>query len=157
MSDLTLNSGNHQSHSDYKLDLNAAHGITYSDVENSAINGLGIGNANFQQYISEPNMFDPSNAVAASYGSDIKGSDSNEKENCDAYLIFSNVNYLFQNLEPPNADLLMNMMVYPPSLSRFADAGGLTGSTPAEVSQVNSKSYNPEELPRQITLPNLIL
>ncbi|MCD7452763.1 hypothetical protein HAX54_018065 [Datura stramonium] len=112
MPGLMLNSGNHHSQSDYKLDLNVAYGKTYSgnimisvaDVENGAISGLGAANANFQQYIGESNMSNPSSAAATSYESDIEGSDSN-KRNCDAYLDSSNANYLFQNLGPSSADL----------------------------------------------------
>ncbi|MCD7466289.1 hypothetical protein HAX54_002852 [Datura stramonium] len=99
----------------YNMDVNADNVTTHSGstmmpdtyAGNATVNGLGASNATFQQYISEPNMSDPSNIVAALYESDIQESDSNEKENFDAYFDFSNMNYLFQNLElssanPPN-------------------------------------------------------
>ncbi|MCD7469241.1 hypothetical protein HAX54_008112 [Datura stramonium] len=73
---------------DYNLNVNVNNVTTYSCrkimfdtyAENATISGLGAANANFQQHICEPNMSDPRNIVAASYESDIEGSDSNEKE-----------------------------------------------------------------------------
>ncbi|KAG5620900.1 hypothetical protein H5410_006118 [Solanum commersonii] len=79
----------------YNLNVIADNVITYSSsammsdtyVENGTINGLGATNtnANSQQYVV--------------------GSNSNEMENSDAYLNFNNMDYLFQNLGPPNANL----------------------------------------------------
>ncbi|KAK4351427.1 hypothetical protein RND71_030740 [Anisodus tanguticus] len=68
-------------------------------------------NANFQQYIGEPNMSDPSNIIATSHASDVEESDSKKRENCDAYLNFNNTDCLFQNLGPPMLIHLMNMIV----------------------------------------------
>ncbi|MCD7460967.1 hypothetical protein HAX54_044922 [Datura stramonium] len=98
---------------DYNLNVNVENVTTYlgskmmSDtfVENMTINGLGATNTNFQQYIGEPNMSDLSHFLVASYESDFVGNDSNEKENCDAYFYFNNMNNLFQNLGPPSANL----------------------------------------------------
>lgn len=61
-------------------------------VGNAAINGSGVANADFQQYIGEPNMSDPSNIIAALYESDNEGSDANEKEKREAY--YNNTDYL---------------------------------------------------------------
>lgn len=68
---------------------------------NTTIDGLGAINTNFQQDSSKSNMPNPSNIVVASYASDVKESDSNEKENWDVYFDFGNIDYLSQNLEPP--------------------------------------------------------
>ncbi|XP_060171218.1 two-component response regulator ORR26-like [Lycium barbarum] len=110
---LAFSSGYHHNQNAYNLDLNAAHVTTYSgstimsdiDIGNATINELGTLNANFQQYIGEPNMSDPSNIVAASHVSDNQGSDSNERESYNAYLDFNNMNYLFQNFGPASANL----------------------------------------------------
>ncbi|MCE2055297.1 hypothetical protein HAX54_042366 [Datura stramonium] len=95
------------------LNVNMDNVTTYSGstmmsdayLGNVAINGLGAPNVNFWQYIGEPNMFDPSNIIAASYERDIIGRDSNEKKSCDAYFDFNNMNNLFQNIGPPSANL----------------------------------------------------
>ena len=44
-------------------------------------------------------MFFPSNIIETNK-SDIEGSDSNEKEDCDVHSNFNNIDYLFQNLGP---------------------------------------------------------
>ncbi|MCD7467500.1 hypothetical protein HAX54_004964 [Datura stramonium] len=98
---------------DYNMNVNTDNEITYSGStmisdnyhENMTINVFGAPNTNFQQYFGEPNMSDPSNIIAASYESDIVGSDSNEKENCDAYFNLNNMINLFQNLGHPSANL----------------------------------------------------
>ncbi|KAG5620893.1 hypothetical protein H5410_006111 [Solanum commersonii] len=76
-------------------------------VENVSINSLGATNKNVnsQQYVGEPNMSGPRKIVVASYGNYVEGSNSNENENSDTYLNFNNMDYLFQNLEPPSANL----------------------------------------------------
>ncbi|KAK4350070.1 hypothetical protein RND71_029383 [Anisodus tanguticus] len=51
------------------------------------------------------NKSNPSNIVAASDLNHIKGSDSNEKKNYDAYFDFNNIDDLFQNLELPSDNL----------------------------------------------------
>ncbi|MCD7467501.1 hypothetical protein HAX54_004965 [Datura stramonium] len=97
---------------DYNLNVNMDNVTTYSGstimfdtyIGNMTINGLGAPNANFQQYFGKPNMSDPNNIIAASYEGDIVGSDSNEKENCDAYFNLNNMINLFQNLGPPSAN-----------------------------------------------------
>ncbi|XP_055800325.1 uncharacterized protein LOC129869710 [Solanum dulcamara] len=43
--------------------------------------------------------------LSASYATDIEGSDSNKKKNCDVYLDFNNMDYLFHNNGPPNSNL----------------------------------------------------
>ncbi|XP_060202055.1 putative two-component response regulator ARR20 [Lycium barbarum] len=109
---LKSNSGDHHTQIG-SLDLNVAHVTTYSedtlvsdtDIGNATINELGEAKANFQQYIGEPNMSNPSNIIAASHVSDTEGSDSNERENCDAYFDFDNMDNLFQNLGPPSPNL----------------------------------------------------
>ncbi|XP_060174309.1 uncharacterized protein LOC132604987 [Lycium barbarum] len=110
---LAFNIEDHHTQNDYNLDLNVAHVATYSgsttmsgtSIRNATINELGAVNANFQQYIGEANMSNSNNIIAASHASDIEGSDSNERENCDAYFDFNNMGYLFQNLVPPSANL----------------------------------------------------
>ncbi|XP_055814069.1 putative two-component response regulator ARR13 [Solanum dulcamara] len=65
--------------SNYNLNVNLDNVTTYSSsanmpdayVGNVTINELGPENSNFQQHIGEPNMFDPSTIVAASYESHI--------------------------------------------------------------------------------------
>ncbi|XP_055808315.1 two-component response regulator ORR26-like [Solanum dulcamara] len=97
----------------YNLNVNANNVNTYPgsttisgiDVGNATRNGLGTINSSFQQYIDEPNMSFPSNIIATTYKSDIEGSDSNEKEDCDAYFNFNSMSYLFQNLGPPGANI----------------------------------------------------
>ncbi|XP_060174425.1 uncharacterized protein LOC132605226 [Lycium barbarum] len=97
----------------YDLDLNVPYVTTTSDsvtmsdadIENATSNELGATNPSFQLYIGETNMFDLSNIIAASHASDTEGSYSNERENYDAYLDSKNMDYIFQNLEPPGADL----------------------------------------------------
>ncbi|KAH0696356.1 hypothetical protein KY290_013723 [Solanum tuberosum] len=76
-------------------------------VENGTINGLGATNtnANSQQYVGEPIMSGARNIFVASYENYVIGSNSSEKENSDAYLNFNNMDYLFQNLGPLNANL----------------------------------------------------
>ncbi|KAK6796578.1 hypothetical protein RDI58_004279 [Solanum bulbocastanum] len=76
-------------------------------VENVTINGLGATNtnANSQQYVGEPIMSGPRSIFVASYENYVVWSNSNEKDNFDAYLNFNNMNYLFQNLGPPSANL----------------------------------------------------
>ncbi|KAK4724331.1 hypothetical protein R3W88_027110 [Solanum pinnatisectum] len=98
---------------DYNLNVNVGNIITYScsttmsdiDVGNATSDEIGTINANFQQHITEPNMSYPSNIIATTYKSDIEGSDSNEKEDCDAYSNFHNMGYFFKNLGPPGANL----------------------------------------------------
>ncbi|KAH0706405.1 hypothetical protein KY289_011481 [Solanum tuberosum] len=132
---LEFNSGDHHNQSDYSLDLNVTHGETYSGcriimgteignatnseynlnvnvdnvsnsyVGNTTINELGVANANFQQYILEPNMSNPSSIIGASYANDIEGGDSNKKKNCDAYFEFNDMGYLFQNHGPSSSNL----------------------------------------------------
>ncbi|KAK4377295.1 hypothetical protein RND71_003591 [Anisodus tanguticus] len=109
----TFNSGDHHTQNDYNLDLNAAHVTTYlgkaimssTNMGNAIIDELGVVNANFKQYIGDPNMSDPSNIIAISHAGDTKGSDSTERKNCDAYFDYNNMDYLFQNLGPPSANL----------------------------------------------------
>ncbi|MCD9644786.1 hypothetical protein HAX54_033221 [Datura stramonium] len=103
----------HNTQNDYNLNLNVAH-VAYSgsatmsnnDFENATINGLRDANTNFQQYIGEKNMSNPSNVVMTLDASNINGSDSNEKENYELYFNFNNMDYLSQNLESPSATLL---------------------------------------------------
>ncbi|WMV42224.1 hypothetical protein MTR67_035609 [Solanum verrucosum] len=119
--------------SDFSFDLNVAHGATYSgcgtfgtEIRNATINKynlnvnadkvsdtyvgsatfneLGVANTSFQQYIGEPNMSNPSSIIEASYVNDIEGSDSNKKENCNAYFDFNNMDYLFQNHGPSSSN-----------------------------------------------------
>ncbi|KAJ8571042.1 hypothetical protein K7X08_038014 [Anisodus acutangulus] len=109
----TFNSGDHHTQNDNNLDLNAAHVTTYlgsatmsgTNMGNAIIDELGVVNANFKQYIGDPNMSDPSNIIATSHAGDTKGSDSTERKNCDAYFDYNNKDYLFQNLGPPSANL----------------------------------------------------
>ncbi|KAG5581327.1 hypothetical protein H5410_051954 [Solanum commersonii] len=75
------------------------------DTINGTSDELGTINSNFQKHIVEPNMSYPSNTIATTYKSDIEGSDSNEKEDCDAYSNFNNMGYFFQNHGPPGANL----------------------------------------------------
>ncbi|MCD7471949.1 hypothetical protein HAX54_012765 [Datura stramonium] len=77
-----------------------------NNFENATINGLRDANTNFQQYIGEQNMSDPSNVVRTLDVSNINGSDSNEKENYEVYFNFNNMDYIPQNLESPSATLL---------------------------------------------------
>ncbi|KAJ8527680.1 hypothetical protein K7X08_015131 [Anisodus acutangulus] len=108
-----FNNGDHHCQNDYSFDLNATYVPTYSgsriifgtDIENATINEVRSANANFHQYIDESNMSDSTNIVMASYASDTQEGDSNEKKNCDAYFGFNNMNYIFQNLGPPDANL----------------------------------------------------
>ncbi|KAH0728090.1 hypothetical protein KY284_003955 [Solanum tuberosum] len=72
--------------------------VTDMNGGNAIINGSGVANTNFQQYISEQNMFVPSNTVATSNTSANDISDLNEWENCDAYLNFRNMDDLYQNI-----------------------------------------------------------
>ncbi|KAK4380046.1 hypothetical protein RND71_001908 [Anisodus tanguticus] len=111
---LEFNGGDHHAQNDYDYDLNvnAINVATYSgsamisgiDVGNEILNELGITNANLQNYISEPNISYPNNTLAISHASDNVGSD-NEMENINVYLDFNNMDYLFQNLGPPNTNL----------------------------------------------------
>ncbi|KAJ8562422.1 hypothetical protein K7X08_011713 [Anisodus acutangulus] len=111
--ELAFNSEYQHTQNDYNLDLNAAQVSTYShsaimfgtNIGNATINELEAGNVNFQHYIGEPNMSDSNNIVTESYASFIEGSDSNEKENYASYFNFNNMDYLFQNLEPPSDNL----------------------------------------------------
>ncbi|KAH0640910.1 hypothetical protein KY285_037496 [Solanum tuberosum] len=99
----------------YNLNVLVDNVTTYSSsammsdtyVGNITINGLGATNvnANSQQHVGEPIMSGPRNTDVASYENYVEGSNSNEKENCDAYLNFNNMDYLFQNLGPPSANL----------------------------------------------------
>ncbi|KAG5581570.1 hypothetical protein H5410_052197 [Solanum commersonii] len=97
---------------DYNLNVNVGNTNTDSgstmmsdtDAENATSDKLETINDNFQQHIAKPNMSYPSN-IATTYKSDIEGSDSNEKEDCDAYSNFNNMGYFFQNLGPPGANL----------------------------------------------------
>ncbi|WMV14596.1 hypothetical protein MTR67_007981 [Solanum verrucosum] len=99
----------------YNLNVIADNVTTYSSsamisdtyVENVTINGLGATNtnANSQQYVGERIMSCARNIFVASYENYVVGSNSNEKENSDAYLNFNNMDCLFQNLGPPNANL----------------------------------------------------
>ncbi|KAK4734698.1 hypothetical protein R3W88_008959 [Solanum pinnatisectum] len=76
-------------------------------VGNVTINGLRGTNANAssQQYVGEPIMYGPRNIDVASYENYVEGSNSNDKENCDAYLNFNNMDNFFQNLGPSSANL----------------------------------------------------
>ncbi|KAK4366425.1 hypothetical protein RND71_014305 [Anisodus tanguticus] len=98
---LAFSGGDHHTQNDYNLDLNVAHVTTYTG---STIMS-GTTNANFQQYIGEPNMPDASNIIATSHEIDNEGSDLNEREDYDVYFNFNNMDYPFQNLEPPTANL----------------------------------------------------
>ena len=90
---------------DYNLNVNVGNTNTYLgsttmsyiDDENATSDALGTVHANFQQHIAERNMFFPSNIIETNK-SDIEGSDSIEKENCDAYSNFHHIGYLFKNL-----------------------------------------------------------
>ncbi|XP_060174316.1 putative two-component response regulator ARR20 [Lycium barbarum] len=112
-SGLAFNIEDHHTQNDYNLDLNVAHVTTCpgsaimsdTSIQNATTNELGAVNANFQQYITESNMSNSSDIIVPSHASDTEGSDSNERENYDAYFDFNNVGYLFQNLEPPSANL----------------------------------------------------
>ncbi|MCD9639659.1 hypothetical protein HAX54_024311 [Datura stramonium] len=112
-SSLTFDSGYHHIQSDYSFDLDEVHGTTYSgsgimfgtDIGNARVNDYNL-NVNLDnQYFGEPNMSDPRNIIVTSYEGDIVGSDSNEKENCDTYFNLNNMINLFQNLDPPSANL----------------------------------------------------
>ncbi|XP_060206576.1 uncharacterized protein LOC132634327 [Lycium barbarum] len=111
---LVFNDGYYHAQNDYKLNVNGYNVKTYSnsamisdtDVGNATIiNGLGVTNANFQQYMGEQNMSDPSNIFAASYPSDMEGGDSRKNENYDVYFDYNNMDYLFQNLKLPSDNL----------------------------------------------------
>ncbi|XP_060175172.1 two-component response regulator ORR21-like [Lycium barbarum] len=112
-SGLAFNIEDYHTQNDYNSDLHVTYVTTYSGsaimsdtaIRNATINELGAVNANFQQYIGEPNMSNSSNIIPTSHASDTEGSDSNERENCDAYFDFNNMGYLFQNLEPASANL----------------------------------------------------
>ncbi|KAG5583958.1 hypothetical protein H5410_044392, partial [Solanum commersonii] len=97
----------------YNLNVLVDNVTTYSSsamvsdtyIGNVTFNGLGATNvnANSQQHVGEPIMSGPRNTDVASYENYVEGSNSNEKE--DAYLNFNNMDYLFQNLGPPSANL----------------------------------------------------
>ncbi|XP_049399924.1 putative two-component response regulator ARR20 [Solanum stenotomum] len=95
---------------DYNLNVNAGNTITYSgsttmsDAENVTSDEVETINTNFPQHIAEPNMSYPSNIIATNK-SDIEGSDSNEREDCDGYYNFNHMGYFFQNIRPPSANL----------------------------------------------------
>ncbi|WMV20722.1 hypothetical protein MTR67_014107 [Solanum verrucosum] len=99
----------------YNLNVTADNVTTYSSsammsdtyVGNVTINDLrGTNvNASSQQYVGEPIMYGPRNIDVASYDNYVEGSNSNEKENCDAHLNFNNMDNLFQNLGPSSANL----------------------------------------------------
>ncbi|XP_049392678.1 two-component response regulator ARR14-like [Solanum stenotomum] len=111
--ELHSNSGDHhdynlnrEAQNDYSSSLNQVYVTTNStsammtDMNggNAIIKGPGAANTNFQQYIGEQNMFVPSNTVATSNTCVNDISDLNEWENCDAYLNFHNMDYLYQNI-----------------------------------------------------------
>jgi len=74
-------------------------------VESTSTNEFSAIDINFQQYISKSNKPNSSNIVVATNDqSEIEESDSNEKQDCDAYFDFNNIDYLSQNLEPPSTD-----------------------------------------------------
>ncbi|XP_060174429.1 two-component response regulator ORR21-like [Lycium barbarum] len=117
-----FNSGDHHTQNDYELDLNVPYELDLNvpyvttnsdsaimsnvDIENATSNEFGAANPSFHLYIGESNMYDPSNIVAASHASDTdQGSYSNERENYEAYMDSKNMDYIFQNLESPGADL----------------------------------------------------
>ncbi|KAG5581329.1 hypothetical protein H5410_051956, partial [Solanum commersonii] len=89
------------------VQLGEGSSTTMSDIDigNGTSDELGTINSNFQQHIVEPNMYYPSNTIATTYKSDIEGSDSNEKEDCDPYSNFNNMGYFFQNHGHPGANL----------------------------------------------------
>lgn len=95
------------------LNVNVGNVINYSsssaisDIHARSVtyNGLGAANSNLQQYIGESNMSNPGNIAVVSYESNAEGRNSNEEENCDAYFNTNNMDYPFQNLEPPSASL----------------------------------------------------
>ncbi|XP_060200494.1 uncharacterized protein LOC132628746 [Lycium barbarum] len=101
--ELEFNGGYHHAQNYYDLNVNAANEATYSgsammsgtNIENTTINELGAANANFHEYLGEPNISEPSNIIATSHASDNEGSDSNDRENYDVYLDFNNMDYLF--------------------------------------------------------------
>ncbi|KAK4713201.1 hypothetical protein R3W88_019108 [Solanum pinnatisectum] len=95
--ELGFKNGIHHAQNDYPSDTN---------IENSTIDGLGVANIDFQQYIGEQNMAQPANSiVTTSHVSDTQGSESSEMMDCDAYFDFDNLDFLFQNNEPPSFDL----------------------------------------------------
>ncbi|KAK4706283.1 hypothetical protein R3W88_034153 [Solanum pinnatisectum] len=87
----------------YNLNVNADK-VYDTYVGSATFNELGVANTNFQQYIGEPNMSNPSSIIGASYVNYIEGSDSNKKKNCNVYFDFNNMNYLFQNHGPSSSN-----------------------------------------------------
>ncbi|XP_055824425.1 two-component response regulator ARR11-like [Solanum dulcamara] len=102
---LEFNNEIHHSQNDYALDVATYSIMSDTNIGNATINGLGVANVNFQQYNGEPNMSQPNNIVTTSHVSDTQGSDPNEMINCDDYFDFSNMDFLFQNFEPPSFNL----------------------------------------------------
>ncbi|KAG5594335.1 hypothetical protein H5410_035567 [Solanum commersonii] len=95
--ELGFNNGIPHAQNDYPLDTN---------IENSTLDGLGVANIDFQQHIGGQNMAQPAdNIVTTSHVSDTQGSESSEMMDCDAYFDFDNLDFLFQNNEPPSFDL----------------------------------------------------
>ncbi|KAK6783942.1 hypothetical protein RDI58_017396 [Solanum bulbocastanum] len=95
--ELGFNNEFHHAQNDYPLDTN---------IENSTIDGLGVANIDFQQHIGEQNMAQSANnIVTTSHVSDTQRSESSEMMDCDAYFDFDNLDFLFQNNEPPSFDI----------------------------------------------------
>ncbi|KAH0651710.1 hypothetical protein KY284_031622 [Solanum tuberosum] len=99
---LEFNNGIHHTQNDYALDVAT---VPDTNISNATIGEqILVANNDFQQHIGEQNM--AQHIVTTSPVSDTQGSESSEMMDYDAYFDFDNLNFLFQNNEPPSFDLL---------------------------------------------------
>ncbi|MCD7464115.1 hypothetical protein HAX54_052151 [Datura stramonium] len=104
-SGMELNDGDLHAQNNYDWKVEAYSMMFDTDVENVTVNDLGVENANFQQYICEPNISHPNNIITTSHVSYTEGNDSYERENYDPYLDFIDIDSLFENHESPSSNL----------------------------------------------------
>ncbi|MCE5167418.1 hypothetical protein HAX54_001189, partial [Datura stramonium] len=64
---LELNDGDLHAQNNYDWKVETYSMMFDTDVENVIVNNLGVENANFQQYIGEPNISHPSNIITTSH------------------------------------------------------------------------------------------
>ncbi|MCD7458822.1 hypothetical protein HAX54_039321 [Datura stramonium] len=104
-SGLELNDGDLHAQNNYDWKVETYSMMFDTDVENVTVSDLGIENANFQQYIGEPNISHPNNIITTSHASYTEGNNSCERENYDPYLDFIDIDSLFQNHESQSSNL----------------------------------------------------
>nr|XP_010323484.2 putative two-component response regulator ARR20 [Solanum lycopersicum] len=103
---LKFNNGIPHAQNDYALDVASYATLPNTNIANPTIDGLSVANIGFEQHIDEQNMVQPlNNVVTTSHMSGTQESEPSEMMNCDEFFDFDNMDFFFQNDEPPSFDL----------------------------------------------------